>query len=127
MRAELEHLKRARGRLEKVRSRLTRPSVEALDGGAVDLRLAVESLVKVESSLRLQGQNVNGWQAVRVELEGMRREVRQVQQLLAGAGRFHEGWARLLSYAEPGVANYTSCGRITRAEVQDPSSVVIHG
>jgi hypothetical protein len=113
--AELEQIKTARGSLQKFRMKLLRPSVAALESGSADLVIALECLKRLE-------------QAMASEVASLRRELQQVNALLDGAGKFYEGWSRLLSCAaDDGAANYTAHGKAAASVSNESNNVVIHG
>jgi hypothetical protein len=124
---QLERVRQARGSLAKVRAKLLRPSVEAMESCAGDVAKAVEHLQRVEAGLKSSSRRpLMAERAVRTEIEGMRAELKQVNDLLAGAGKFYQGWARLMSGgADDAPANYTPKGRAGLAVCS--SKVMIHG
>jgi hypothetical protein len=131
--AELEQARQARRVLEKVRARLLRPTVEALDCGAVDLSVAAQCLQRLETSLA-QGerraavrQALGSEMALESEIAKVRRELRCVQALVAGAGKFHAGWGRLMAAADEGTSNYTAAGDAARPRSVGSGRVVMHG
>ena len=127
MQRQLEKLKQARSSLEKVRQKLLQPTLQSLESGAADVARAVECLQRVESGLKSGGRNrVGAERAMRAEIEGLHRDLRRVNALLEGAGKFYQGWARLMSGgAEDTAMNYTAEGKAGR-----PASgcrLVLHG
>src|ERR1700686_5206148 len=95
--AQLGQIRAARASLQKFRLKLLRPSIAALESGSADLMNAVECLERLEPILRSRGPRPVGVeQALRLEVGGLRRDLQQVNALLAGAGRFYQGWSRLL-------------------------------
>ena len=127
--AELGQIRAARASLQKFRLKLLRPSVAALESGSADLLFAVEALERLEPVLRSRGPRpVALEQALRLELAGLRRELQQVSALLQGAGRFYEGWSRLLGCAaDDGAANYTANGQPGVLFPNNTKNAVIHG
>jgi hypothetical protein len=127
--AESGQIKAARASLQKFRLKLLRPSTTALESGSADLLFAVEALERLEPVLRSRGPRpVALEQALRLELAGLRRELQQVNALLQGAGRFYEGWSRLLGCAaDDGAANYTANGQPGVLFQNDTKNAVIHG
>jgi hypothetical protein len=127
VKAELDQARQARRLLERVRARLLRPTMEALDCGAVDLSVAAQCLQRLETSLA-QGERRK---AVRHELEieiaNVRRELRCVQALVAGAGKFHAGWGRLMAAADEATGNYTAAGEAAATTSTESGRVVMHG
>jgi len=112
--------------LEKVRIRLLRPTVEALDRGAADLSAAVECLRQLETSLTQAGR-VGARQALELEMANLRRELRCVQELVAGAGKFHAAWGRLMAAADEGTGNYTAGGDSAALQQVESGRVMLHG
>lgn len=94
----VDKAKQARRSLEKVRLKLLSPSVQAMDGSASELGVAVECLQKLEANF-CAGQRLAppGRRLLEFEMAGLRRELREVSTLLESAGKFYEGWARLVS------------------------------
>jgi hypothetical protein len=129
MNVELEKIKTARGSLQKFRSKLLRPSVAALDSGSSDLMVAVECLTQLEPLLASRGRHSASLeQSLGLEVAGLRRELQQVNALMDGAGKFYEGWARLLSSAsDDATANYTANGKPGAPICNDSNNEVIHG
>lgn len=126
MQLELEKIRQARSSLEKVRQKLLQPTVPALESGAADVDLAVECLQRVESCLKLGGRHSAGvGRAIRGEIEGLRSDLRRVNALLEGAGKFYQGWARLVSNAEDTAMNYTVEGKAGRPA--GGTRLVLHG
>ncbi|HYL76994.1 MAG TPA: hypothetical protein VEU96_22455 [Bryobacteraceae bacterium] len=127
MQLELEKIRQARGSLENVRQKLLQPSVQALECAAADVARAVECLQRVESCLKLGGRRRGGAeQAIRAQIDGLRSDLRRVNALLEGAGKFYQGWARLMSSgAEDAVMNYTAEGKTGRAAAA--TRLVLHG
>ena len=127
MKADLDQARRARHILEKVRVRLLHPTVEALNAGAEDLRLAVACLQQLETSLAKGERQGAIGPALQSEIAQARRELRCVQALVAGAGKFHTAWGRLMTAADEGTANYTASGNAAGPTSADPARLVIHG
>ena len=122
---ELEKIRQARGSLEKVRQKLLQPTPQALESGAADVARAVECLRRVETSLHSGGRRRAGGRAILAEIEGLRSDLRRVNELLEGAGKFYQGWARLMSSAAEDTANYTADGMAGRPAAG--SRLVLHG
>ena len=127
MKAELEQARQARRILEKVRTRLLRPTVEALDRGAADLSAAARCLQRLETCLTHGGRRVAAPQALELEMANLRRELRCVQELVAGAGKFHAAWRRLMTAADEGTGNYTAAGDSAALKQVESGRVVLHG
>lgn len=127
MQSELDQARQARHLLEKVRERLLRPTVEALDGSAADLSIAVECLQRLEANIPQGKRAASVPQALRLEIAGVQCELRRVQALVAGALRFHAGWGSLMSVADDGASNYTASGDTAAARSAAAGKVVLHG
>ena len=129
MNVELQKIKTARGSLQKFRSKLLRPSVGALESGSADLMVAVECLSQLEPILASRGRRSASFQqSFGLEVANLRRELQQVNALMEGAGKFYEGWARLLSSApDDATANYTANGKPGTPVFNDSNNKVIHG
>jgi hypothetical protein len=125
---ELGQIRAARASLQKFRLKLLRPSVAALESGSADLLLAVEYLERLEPVLRSRGPRPTDLdQALRLEVAGLRRDLQQVNALLEGAGRFYQGWSRLLGCAaDDGAANYMANGQ-PGSLFHNTKKAVIHG
>jgi hypothetical protein len=129
MNAEIEQIRTARGSLQKFRLKLLRPSVVALESGSADLVVALECLKWLEPVLTSHGgRSVAHEQALELEVASLRRELQQVNALLDGAGKFYEGWSRLLACAsDDGAANYTANGQPSASISNESNTEVIHG
>jgi hypothetical protein len=127
VKAELDQARQARRILERVRTRLLRPTVEALDSGAVDLSVAAHCLQQLEVSLARGERRDAARQALESEMASVRRELRCVQALVAGAGKFHAAWGRLMAADEEGTGNYTSAGEASATTSAESGRVVMHG
>lgn len=122
-RTEIAQLREARKIVDGMRDRLLHPTFEALEDSASDLGLACEYIRGLDS-------RSSAWLGVHrkvleAEVTGLRRSVGCVEALLANAGKFYAGWARLLS-PDSAPPNYGSSGT-TSAVPAEASSVVIHG
>ncbi len=120
-RTEIAEIREARRMIEKMRNRLLHPSFEALEDCAADLRIAADCIHKLDATLPVW----RGAQRKTLEAEvvGLRRGVRCVEALLANAGKFYAGWARLMS-GDQAPPNYSAAGS---AELAQVSKLVIHG
>ena len=129
MNMELEKIKTARARLEKFRLKLLRPSVGALESGSADLMVAVECLSQLEPVLGSRPRSAGLDLSLHLEMDGLRRELEQVNALFEGAGKFYEGWSRLMSSAvDDAASNYTANGKPSvPISKQSNNVVVIHG
>jgi len=61
------------------------------------------------------------------EMAALRRELAQAQALLLAAGKFYQGWARLMGLAEEETANYTPRGATAPVIPIHSAQVVMHG
>jgi len=129
MTVELGQLRAARASVQKFRAKLLRPSIAALESGFADLKFAVGCLERLEPLLRARGAlSLAVEHALRLEVTGLRGDLQQAHALLEGAGKFYQGWSRLLGCAaEEEAANYTAYGRPGPLLANDSKSVVIHG
>jgi hypothetical protein len=129
MTVELGQLRAARASAQKFRAKLLRPSVAVLESGFADLTFAVGCLERLEPLLRSRGAiSLAVEHALRLEVIGLRSDLQQVHALLEGAGKFYQGWSRLLGCAaEEEAANYTAHGRPGAVHAIDSKGVVIHG
>jgi hypothetical protein len=128
MNVEFEKIRTARARLQKFRLKLLRPSVGALESGSADLMVAVECLSQLEPVLASRSRSASVDRALHQEVAGLRHELQQVNALFEGAGKFYEGWGRLLSAAsDDGDANYNYRGKPGVPVANKPNKVVIHG
>ena len=108
----VDKAKQARRSLEKVRLQLLSPTRQAMDGSASELGVAVDCLQKLEANF-CSGQRLAppGRRLLEFEMAGLRRELREVSTLLESAGKFYEGWARLVSTGiDDAPAHYTAQG-----------------
>jgi len=122
---ELEYAGKARLLLGKVRGRLMRPSIEALNGSAADLEIAEQCLQRLEMNVGSGVLPAGVRQALEADITGIRDQLRVVQALADAAGKFCQ-WAHLADGAEPGGANYTAAGS-PGAAIPGPGKVMIHG
>jgi len=131
--SELGKAKQARRSLQKVRQKLLTPNTKALASGAVELAEAIDCMKQLEKEfLANRGRPPGYRRALEQEMIGLRQELKAVNTLAAGAGKFLEGWARLMAPAvDDAPANYTNRG--TRGVVVPISSpisskrLVVHG
>jgi hypothetical protein len=128
MNVELEKIKSARGTLQEFRLKLLTPSVSRLESGSADLMFAVECLTQLEPVLASRPRSASVDRALHTEMAGLRRELEQVNALMDGAGKFYEGWARLLASASDyATANYRANGKPGTPIFNDSNNEVIHG
>ena len=125
-RQEVERVRQARCLLERMRARLMRPTLEALNACSVDLDQAVECLRQLDVSL--QSPIWTGLTRRRVEAEvvALRQALRSVEALLKNAGKFYSGLSRLLAPDEA-PPNYTAAGSPGPPAQAAEGSVVLHG
>ena len=127
MNAELEKVMQARRSLEKVRRKLLRPTVKSLDSSASDLMTAVDSLRLLESDLTSRdGFGAGSARALELEISAMRRELQNVTVLFESAGKFHQGWARLVSSMVDDTVNYGADGKSGPPIPIDSARLVLH-
>lgn len=131
MRPEIEKAKEIRRSLEIVCSRLRSPTPESFDATALELHGAIRSLGELEGRLKSAGPTPIKVPALAHEMLAIRREVSRAQALTAGAGKFIQAWARLLTAQTSGpettAANYTPHGVAGPVLAVDRGKVVLHG
>jgi hypothetical protein len=127
--AELDRVKQARHSVERVRLGLLRPSVEAFDSAAADLTAAVECLGWLGSNPPLRARRGDGSErTLQAEISGLRGDLQKVNALVESAGKFFEGWGRLVSGdAEDGPSNYTAAGTTRPPAARPGARLVLHG
>lgn len=127
MAQELDRVRQARRSLAKVREKLLRPTAKSVESSGADVAKAIECLQGLERQLQSEPRRMGpDRNALRSELEGLRADLQQVNALLDGAGRFYQGWSRLVSGgAESAAPNYTAAGKCGPEEAS--SRVVVHG
>ena len=129
MTTELGKAKQARRSLEKVRRRLLNPTIQALDASAVDLGHAIDCMKELEKVCAAGRGWPPGWRrTLELEITGLRQELKAVSVLAAGAGKFMEGWARLISSpVDDGPVNYTNRGVPAEVVPINSKRLVVHG
>jgi hypothetical protein len=112
VKTELDKARQARKSLGKVRLKLLSPSIRAMDSSTSDLAVAIDCLSELQTDFVSGQRRPPGWRrAMETEIGDLRRELGEVNALMAGAAKFYEGWARLVSSgADDGPANYTVRG-----------------
>lgn len=127
LKSELAKLQQARQSVERVRLKLLSPSMQALDSSACDIAEAVESLKKLESELTSGRRRTPEWRrALEFEVRSLQQDLREVNALLAAAGQFYLGWARLVSTGtDDAPANYTPRGTTHPDPCDSPKVVQI--
>lgn len=109
---ELDKAKQARRSLEKVRLKLLSPTIQAMDSSTSDLGVAVECLKTLEVGFASGRRLTPEWRRLlEQEMMGLRRELIEVNALLQGAGKFYQGWARLVATGDDAPANYGTAGQ----------------
>jgi len=126
---ELGKAKQARRSLEKVRQKLLTPTVKTLNSSAVDLAEAINCMKQLEREFLSNRGRPPGWQrALEQEMTGLRQELKVVNALAAGAGKFLEGWARLIAPpSDDAPTNYTSRGTPGPVVPINSKRLVLHG
>jgi hypothetical protein len=121
--------RQARRSLDKVRRRLLAPSISLLDHSTADLVIAVDCLKRVESGLGSGQRRAPGWRnELAVEMARLRRDLKDVNELLVGAGKFYTGWARFASsHPDDAPANYTVRGAPGAVIPIRSGGTVVHG
>jgi hypothetical protein len=108
-RQQIDRVRQARTILERMRTRLADPSLEAIDACAADLNVAVECLRQLDVSLESPIWYGLTRQVIEAEVVALRRNLRLVEELLRNAGKFYAGLARLLA-PDDAPGNYTAAG-----------------
>lgn len=125
---ELDKAKEARRSLEKVRLKLLSPSLQAMDSSASELGVAVDCLKTLEVGFISGRRLTPEWRRLlEQEMMGLRCELREVNALLQGAGKFYQGWARLVATGDDAQANYGVAGKPIPAVHPQSSKVVAIG
>jgi hypothetical protein len=60
-------------------------------------------------------------------MANLRRELHCVKELVAGAGKFHVAWGRLMAATDEGTGNYTAAGDSAALKQVESGRVVLHG
>jgi hypothetical protein len=123
---EVARVRQARCILERMRARLMRPTLDALDASTADLNLAVECLRQLDVSLQSPIWHGLIRRKVETEVVALRQALRTVEALLKNAGRFYAGLGRLLA-PDDAPANYTSAGALASPPSAREKSVVLDG
>jgi hypothetical protein len=123
---ELDRVRQARCILERMRGRLLRPTIDALDSSARDLNLAVECLRQLDVSLKSPIWQGLARRTIEAEVVALRRAVRSVEELLRNAGKFYAGLARLMA-PDDAPANYTAAGTSVASMQVAARNVVLEG
>ncbi len=122
---ELDKVKQARRILDKVRLKLMCPSIQAMDSSTAELAVAVDCLRTLEVGFAAGRRLTPEWlRLLEHEMMGLRRELADVNVLLQNAGKFYQGWARLIATADDAPANYSVAGKPIPPPT-DPSSKVV--
>lgn len=127
MTKEIEKARKARRSLGMVCERLQCPSAESWQAGERELIIAIECLQDLEQGLRSTGTVQLHSRMLAAELAALRRELAQAQALLLAAGKFYQGWARLMGLGEEEPANYTPRGGASPVVPIHSAQVVMHG
>ena len=123
----LDRARQARRRLEIVCDRLQCPSLESWHSNEKELQAAMGCLEELERTLRSTGEARQPSQMLAAEVDGIRRELDKAQALLAAAGKFYEGWARLMGCAENEAPNYAPGRAAAPLVCIHGPQVVVHG
>lgn len=123
---EVERVRQARCILERMRGRLLRPSLQALDASSADLNLAVECLRRLDVSLKSPIWQGLTRRKLEREVVALRCAIGSVEALLKNAGKFYSGLARLMAPDEA-PANYTAAGVADAPPQAAMEGVVMHG
>ena len=113
--------------LEMVCERLQRPSMDSWKASENELTSAIACLHDLEQSLRPVPVSRLHAQTLAAEIAAIRREMAKAQALMLAAGKFYQGWARLMGGAEEETANYTPCGAAAPVPASNSGRLVVHG
>lgn len=99
-----------------------------MDSSASELGVAVDCLRTLEVGFTSGRRLTPEWRRLlELEMTGLRQELREVNALLQGAGKFYQGWARLVSTGDDAPANYGVEGKPIPTAPQHSSKVVAIG
>lgn len=126
---QLDKVRQARRSLDKVRLKLLSPSIQAMDSSTFDLGVAVECLKTLEAGFASGQLIAPQWRGLlEQEMGGLRRELREVNALLEGAGQFYQGWARLVATGvDDAPAHYSVQGMLIPPALLGSGKVVAIG
>lgn len=127
MTKQIERARKVRRSLETVCERLQRPSIESWKASEKELNSAIVCLHDLQQSLQPARAAKLHSQMLVAELGAIRREMSKAQALLLAAGKFYQGWARLMGSAGEETANYTQRGSAPPVASINSGQVVIHG
>lgn len=108
-------------------ARLQCPSLDSWQSSEKELQAAIGCLEELERTLRSNSAARQDSQMLAAEVAGIRRELNQAQALLAAAGKFYQGWARLIGCAENDAPNYAPGGAAAPVVCIHNPQVVAHG
>jgi len=124
---QIERARQVRRSLELVCKRLQHPSIESWKASEKELSAAIVCMHDLELSLQPARAGKAHSQMLVAELRAIRRELSKARALVLAAGKFYQGWARLMSSAEEGTANYTHRGSAAPVASINSGQVVVHG
>jgi hypothetical protein len=124
---QIERARKVRRSLEMVCERLQRPSIESWKASENELNAAIACLHELEQSLQVAPASRPRSQTLAAEMAAIRRELAKAQALLLAAGKFYQGWARLMGGAEEETANYAPRGAAAPLPAIHSSRLVVHG
>lgn len=123
---EIARVRQARCILERIRSRLLRPTFESLEKSAADLNVAVDCLWQLDTGLRSPIWRGPTRARIETEVVALRHTIRSVEELLKNAGKFYAGLARLLAPDEA-PANYTAAGTNGASAQSSTGTLLLEG
>jgi len=103
--------------------------MQALEASAADLAQAIDCMKQLEKEFTSNRGRPPGWRrALELEMTGLRQELKTVTTLAAGAGKFMEGWARLIAPpVDDGPVSYTNRGVPAVVVPINSKRLVVHG
>lgn len=122
---EIDRVRQARRILERMRSRLMRPTFDSLELSATDLNLAVDCLRQIDISLKSPIWEGLTRRKIEAEVIALRQAVRGVEELLKNAGKFYAGLARLMAPDES--AGYSAAGTNQLSLCARKGNILVHG
>jgi len=124
---KLETIRRARSNLDKLRTKLLRPTPQTLDAGLRDIQAAVNCMQVLELDLASGHCSAGLELGLGPQLRALKGDLQQSVALLEAAGKFYQGWARLISTGEEEPAGYDSRGKAGTPSSKAAGKMVIHG
>ncbi len=126
MEAYVQAARKARKGIEQVRKLLLCPTAESVAACAAPLQEAIRCMENLQDKLtRSRPFTGPPAQILRTEVLNLTRELSQAQALLTSAGRFYEGYGRLLLPDQPPDLDYSAMRRPSQSAAV--RRFVVHG